>query len=87
MRQRPIATLQTKFPYELQESRAAFELQLDDNSKLLFIPLQSGSIAVQCWRPGQARDGQGFLLSGSAMLSETEMDRLVDSMVLRRKVA
>jgi hypothetical protein len=84
---RPLARLQQVFPYELQTNRAAFELKLDDNSKILFIPLQSGSVAVQCWRPGQARDNHGYLLAGSGMLSETEMDRLIDSMVLRRKVA
>ena len=83
---RPIATLQQKFPYKLQTNRAAYELKLDDNSKLLFIPVQHG-LAVQVWRQGQARDGHGYLLAGSGMLSEPEMDRLIDSMVLRRRVA
>jgi hypothetical protein len=84
---RPIATLQHKFPLELQTNRAAFELKLDDNSKLLFIPLQSKNIAIQCWRPGQARDGHGYLLAGSAMLSEADADQLIDSIVLRKRVA
>jgi hypothetical protein len=62
---RPIATLQQKFPYELQTNRAAFEVLLDDRSKILFLPLQTGGFTLQLWKSGTAKDGHG-LLSGSA---------------------
>jgi hypothetical protein len=84
---RPLARLQQVFPYALQATNAAHELKLDDNSKVLFIPLRAGGVVRQVWRAGMARDGHGYLLAGSGMLSETEMGRLIDSMVLRRRVA
>jgi hypothetical protein len=84
---RPIATLQQVFPYELQANRATFEVQLDDNSRICFLPLSAGGVALQVWRAGMAKDGHGFLLSGSAFLSETDVDVLINSLALQRKVA
>jgi hypothetical protein len=67
-------------PVELRPEKAAFELRLDDRSKLVFIPLRGGGLSIQSWRPGQARDGHGFLLSGSALLSEQEVATLIASL-------
>jgi hypothetical protein len=87
MRQKPIAALRDVMPVELQASNAAYELSLDDRSRLLFIPLPAGGVAIQSWRPGTDRCGHGYLLAGSAFLSETDVDVLIDRLALRRQVA
>jgi hypothetical protein len=84
---RPLARLRERFPLAVQANRAAFEVLLDDNSKVLFLPLHAGGFALQVWRAGMARDGHGFLLSGSALLGEDDIDQLIDALVLRRRVA
>jgi hypothetical protein len=76
MKQKPLATLSQVMPVELQASHAAYELMLDDRSKLVFIRLRTGAVAIQTWRAGQARDGHGYLLAGSTILSAKEVARL-----------
>jgi hypothetical protein len=76
MREKPLARLAEVMPVELQAGQAALELVLDDRSKLVFIRLRTGAVAIQTWRPGQARDGHGYLLAGSTILSAKEVTRL-----------
>jgi hypothetical protein len=76
MRDKPLARLQQVFPYELQASTAAYELMLDDRSKLVFIRLRTGAVAIQTWRAGQAQDRHGYLLAGSTILSAEEVARM-----------
>jgi hypothetical protein len=73
MKQKPIAPLREVMPVALQASTAAYELLLDDRSKLVFIRLRTGAVAIQTWRTGPARDGHDYLLAGSAIVSAKEV--------------
>lgn len=80
MREQKLGTMEDKFPAELRPNQAAYEVVLDDRSKIVFVPLRAGGVAIQSWRSRSNRDGHGYLLSASGLLTEQHVDVLVEKL-------
>ena len=49
------------------------EITLHDNSKLAFTRVRPGLLSVELYRPGNLKDGHGWLLHGSTLLEGEEL--------------
>jgi hypothetical protein len=56
------------------------EIRLDTNVKLLFERVHSNLLNVQLWVPGTDRYGHGWLLRGSKLLADEDLQRFLDGL-------
>lgn len=56
------------------------EVKLTDNSRLRLDWTRGGSLSVQLFRPGNLRDGHGYLLSATAILDGEALNAFLDAM-------
>jgi hypothetical protein len=61
------------------------EITLHDNSKLTFTWIRPGLLNVELYQAGTLRDGHGWLLKGSAILTGKEVDQFLDSLARARE--
>ena len=53
------------------------EIVLHDNSKLTFTWARPGLLSVELWKPGNRRDGHGWLLQGSTLLAGEDLEQFI----------
>ena len=53
------------------------EIHLNDNSRLRFERTQTGTLYVELLRPGNLRDGHGYLVTATAFICGQELADLV----------
>jgi len=61
------------------------EIRLNDNSRLVFNWVHSNLLNVELWKPGNRRDGHGWLLQSSTQLTGEELDAFVSAIAGTRE--
>ena len=53
------------------------EIKLHDNSRVVISLPDTGTISLETYRPGFTKDGHGYLLRGTEILSSEDISALV----------